>query len=212
MKILFRPIAAWPHRPTPVGARRTWPNARGLSVGRALDLVDHELQAIGCRRDAYIEVDVDDRHIRLDGELRANTVPRSPACIIYADHPRLGTLRWACDQYTRLEYNIRAIAGTLSSLRAVDRYGCVRDNEQFRGFKALPATASQTVSLDAALTILAKYGPRLDAQTSSKDAFARAVRAAQAATHPDRHGGERLLWDEVERALVVLAPVRWREA
>lgn len=210
--VLFRPLAVWPHKATNAWSRSTWPSSRSLTVSKALDHLRQQLRLLGCTRTSFIEVDLDEKHIRQDGQLRADASPRSPGCIVYATHPKLGGLRWACDQYKKLQDNIRAISMTIQSLRAVDRYGCVRDAEQFRGFKALPARASQTLSLDAALSVLAKYGPPLDAQTASKDAFARAVRSAQAATHPDRHEQDRALWDEVERAVVVLAPVKWRES
>lgn len=209
MKILFRPLAVWPHKPTPAYQRKRWPNPKNLTVSRALDMVDTELRMLGARRDAYIEVDIDEKHIRLDGELRSNAIPKTPACIIYAEHPTMGTLRWACDQYTRLEFNIRAIAGTLEALRAVARYGCVRDNEQFRGFKAIASTSTPTLALGAALDILAKYSPRLDLSSATRANFKRAVQHAQAAAHPDKHGGDRVRWDEVERAVVVLAPIQW---
>lgn len=211
MDILFRPLAAWPHKPTYV--RDSWPSSKSLTITKALTHLEQQLRLLGCNNTAFIEADIDEKHIRQDGGLRSTaTTGPNPGCIVFATHPRLGNLRWACDGYRKLPENIRAVSMTIQNLRAIDRYKCVRDNEQFRGFKALPATASQTLSLDAALGILAKYSTRIDAQTASKEAFARAVRAAQAATHPDRHGGDRALWDEVERAVVILAPVRWRES
>ena len=211
MRVIFRPLAAWPHKPT--WSRTSWPSAKSLTTSKALTHLEQQLRLLGCDETAYIEADIDEKHIRLDGELRSTaTTGSNPGCIVFAKHRRLGDLRWACDGYRKLPENIRAVSMTIQALRSVERYRCVRDNEQFRGFKALPAQASQTLSLDAALGVLAKYAPRIDAQTSSKDAFARAVRSAQAATHPDRHDGDRSLWDEVERAVVVLAPVRWRES
>lgn len=211
-EILFRPLNAWPFKLTPSYERREWPNARTLTLTRALGMVADELRLMYCDRGAHIEVDVEEKYIRNDGQLRANASAKTPGCIIYAKHRKLGDLRWACDQFTRLEYNVRAIAATIESLRAVERYGCVRDNEQFWGFKALSATSSATLSVEAALSVLAKYAPRLDVQTSTKEAFAIAVRSAKAKTHPDMFGGDRELWDEVERAVVVLAPIRWRHA
>lgn len=211
MKILFRPLPVWPHKQTV--RRESWPSAKSLTISKALAHLEQQLRLLGCRDVAYIEADIDEKHIRLDGELRSTATFNSmPGCIVFATHGRLGNLRWACDGYRRLPENVRAVSMTIQNLRAIERYKCVRDNEQFRGFKALPATASQTLSLDAALGVLAKYSPRIDPQTGTKAAFAQAVRAAQAATHPDRHINDRTLWDEVERAVVVLAPVRWRES
>jgi hypothetical protein len=43
----------------------------------------------------------------------------------------------ACDRFLDWEDNLRAITKTLESLRAVQRYGIVKDDEQYAGFKAL---------------------------------------------------------------------------
>ena len=118
-EILFRPLNAWPFKLTPSYERREWPNARTLTLTRALGMVADELRLMYCDRGAHIEVDVEEKYIRNDGQLRANASAKTPGCIIYAKHRKLGDLRWACDQFTRLEYNVRAIAATIESLRAV---------------------------------------------------------------------------------------------
>lgn len=209
IEILYRALTIWPFKLTPHYERRDWPNSRGLTLSRALNGVRDELRLMYCEPLAYIEVDTQERNVRQDGQLRADARVNSPGCIIYAKHRKLGDLRWACDAFSRLEYNVRAIAATIENLRAVERYGCVRDAEQFRGFKAIAATSSATLSVEAAVSILAKYAPRLDVQSSTKSEFAIAVRSAKNKTHPDQFGGDRELWDEVERAVVVLAPIRW---
>ncbi|MGV3707975.1 MAG: hypothetical protein ACO1Q7_03975 [Gemmatimonas sp.] len=208
--ILFRPLKMWPFKLTAPHDRRAWPNARGLTLTGALHGVAEELRLMYCDETAYIEVDTSDRNCRQDGQLRADAKVNSPGCIIYAKHRKLGDLRWACDAFSKLEHNVRAIAATIENLRAVERYGCVRDAEQFRGFKAISSTSSATLPVEAALAILGKYSPALDVQASTKEEFAIAVRAAKSKTHPDQFGGDRDLWDEVERAVVVLAPIRWR--
>lgn len=44
-----------------------------------------------------------------------------------------------CDRYTRLESNLHAIALSLEALRGLDRWGAVRREQAFAGFRALPA-------------------------------------------------------------------------
>lgn len=210
IEILYRPLRVWPFKLTPDYLRKSWPNSRGITLGRALDGMRDELRLMYCENTAYIEVDTAERNVRQDGQLRADARVGLPGCIIYAKHRKLGDLRWACDAFNRLEYNVRAIAATIENLRAVERYGCVRDAEQFRGFKAISATSSATLPVEAALTILGKYSRTLDVQSSTKEEFAIAVRTAKSKTHPDQFGGDRDLWDEVERAVVVLAPLRWK--
>lgn len=44
-----------------------------------------------------------------------------------------------CDRYLRLESNLHAIALSLDALRGLDRWGAVRREQAFAGFRALPA-------------------------------------------------------------------------
>lgn len=176
--ILFRPLRAWPHPRTPLAQTSSWPNARKLTLGRSLDL--------------------------LGTELRADARPSSAAVLVYATHPKLGELRWACDGYDTLAQNVRAIAGTIEALRAVDRYRCVRDGEQFRGFKALPASTAPTMSTVEAMQVIAQHsGRRLGVLTNESELKA-AIRLARSVTHPDRNNGDRSGWDAVEAAALIL--------
>lgn len=207
-RIIYRPLSAWPHRPTPSSSRQRWQAQpkylQALTVYKALDLVKRELRLLGVRGTAYIEVDVvGERDVRQDGELRSDARFNGPGCIISAEHPKAGSLRWACDSYTRLEYNIRAIAATIESLRAVERYGCVRDAEQFRGFKAIPSSTGVTLSREAAVKILrAHSGEELRADTHAMTLL-HAFQVARNRTHPDR-GGDPAHWHAVEAAARVL--------
>lgn len=202
--ILFRPLRAWPHARTPFGQTVSWPNARKLTLGRSLELLANELRRMGCQFPAYIEADVAERDVRLDGQLRADARPYSAAVLVYATHRKLGELRWACDGYTTLAQNVRAIAGTIEALRAVDRYRCVRDHEQFRGFKALPASTAPTLTTVRAAELIAQYsGVPLRNLTDATELRA-AVRVARSYHHPDRTGGDRTAWDLIEQAARVL--------
>ncbi len=59
-----------------------------------------------------------------------------------------------------LEYNVYMIAMTLEALRAVDRYGCAAEGQQYRGWAQLPAgnaiTAAEWKSKEDAAGFLAK--------------------------------------------------------
>ena len=57
--------------------------------------------------------------------------------------------------------NVRAVALTLESLRAVDRYGVSQHGEQYRGWQALPAGDGPTSKETAAL-LLASYSPLIE--------------------------------------------------
>lgn len=199
-RIIFRPLRAWPYQPTPAHQREKWPGA--VTVSKALDGLRQQLRLLGCDDLAYIEADVEDRHIRQDGQLYASARAASPAVIVSARHRRLGDLRWANDRYLTFDQNVRAIAMTIQNLRAIDRYGCVRDNEQFTGFKAIHSQASNTMTREAALTVFRRHAssPFVDTHESLQ----RAYRSARSRTHPDVNGGNQSAWDAVEAAARVL--------
>lgn len=82
-------------------------------------------------------VDVDESDVRLDGELRANAKPHSPAVGVSIES-RHGPLLFVCDRFRHWQDNARAIALGLEALRKVERYGIVQSDEQYRGWQALP--------------------------------------------------------------------------
>lgn len=200
--ILFRPLRAWPYRPTPAFQREKWPSK--VTLSKAMDSLKQQLRLLGCDRTAYIECDVEERHIRQDGQLYASARAASPGVIVSAKHRRLGHLRWANDHYASMEENVRAVALTIQNLRAIDRYGCVRDNEQFTGFKALPEKTSQTLSRDAAIGILARHAGVHVSADATADQLLHVYRAARSRTHPDRNGGQQAEFDAVQAAASVL--------
>lgn len=200
-RIIFRPLRSWPYPSTPSFRRQKWPGA--VTVSKALDSLRQQLRLLGCDATAYIEADVEERHIRQDGQLYASARAATPAVIVYARHRRLGNLLWANDQYLTYDQNVRAIAMTIQNLRSIDRYGCVRDNEQFTGFKAIPAQASNTMTRDAAIVVLSRHSgaPVLD---TSPEGLKRAYRSARARVHPDVNNGDQSAWDAVEAAAQAL--------
>lgn len=182
----------------------TWSQCLDL-LGRELDMLD--------ATDIVIEVDVAERGIRMDGQLRGDAKASSPA-VRLAFESNVGPLTYATDAFMRpswrrggmrddWQHNLYAIAKSLEALRLVDRYGVTRRGEQYAGFKALPAgramPASHMTSTDAQVVIREWSGH----QGGDYD-LPRLVRRARAAAHPDRHSGDRTAWDQVERAAAVL--------
>lgn len=152
-----------------------------------------------------LEIDVRDQDIRLDGELRANARPSSPAVRVAFDSKH-GPLTYATDAFPTWQDNVRAIALGLEALRKFARYEINSGTEQYAGFKALPAGRAMPAShmaRDEALTIVCRLA---DQSLVPVDDAGRAatVRRAKAAAHPDRHDGNRTLWDQVEQAAAVL--------
>lgn len=166
-------------------------------------------------RDLVIEVDVPETDFRLNGTLRTRARAATPAVVVAFDSKH-GPMLHRCDTFVAAYYsqgedwqqNVRAIALTLQALRAVDRYGAVDTGQQYQGFKALPAGRAMPAShmtRDQAITILATQvdvpAEHLNLESESlRSTWRRARRNA----HPDKHAGDRSLWDQVEQAARVL--------
>lgn len=169
-------------------------------------------------RDVVMELDVTERDIRIDGMVRANARPASPAVRI-AFESMHGPLTYGTDAFTSWQDNVRAIALGLEALRKVDRYGITNRGEQYTGFKALPSGAPAEVppSMDAdeAWSTIGSYAAQSDRRTIAElrsNATAEELRAmhrrARARWHPDKHDGDQAMWDLVEQAAAVLGVAR----
>lgn len=193
----------------------------------ALELLERELAELDAT-DIVIEVDVDARHIRLDGLLRADAKAKSPG-VRLAFESNVGPLTFATDAFVRgsswayvgtgsdrrrrdtmaqdWQHNLYAIAKSLEALRMVDRYGVTKRGEQYVGLKALPAGRAMPAShmtADEAFDILRHIaGPEAD-----WDDDASLYKKARHAAHPDHRDGDRTLWDQVEQAATVLGVTR----
>lgn len=182
MKHVVRPLQ-WIGPRTPDAARK-----RGVfkaSWSSTLDLLDTELRALDARN-VVLQLDVTDRDIRIDGQIRANAKPGSPAVRLVFDS-RHGPLGYGCDRHAAWEHNVRAIALGMQALRAVDRWG-IGQGAQYRGYREL-TTATDPEHL---IRQSAGVGPHMPLD--------RAWRAARAATHPDRNNGDSTGWNAVEDA------------
>lgn len=206
MRYTVRPISdrtpfTGRHEYTPF--RATWSDT--------LDLLDRELSHLAATN-VVLEVDVaNEGQIRLDGMLRAGAKVTSPAVRLAFDSKH-GPLTYATDRYVGRysgrpadwQENVRAIALALEALRRVDRYGVTKRGEQYAGWKQLPSgsgvAATQMTTADA-LDFLYGLAPEHRRHNANN---ADLVRMARAATHPDRNGGDRSLWDRVEQAARVL--------
>jgi len=164
-------------------------------------LLDRELGQLKATA-VVLQIDVTEDQIRLDGILRANTTPGFPGVRLIAD-TRLGTLSWQTDSCTFWRHNVRSIALGLEALRAVDRYGITSTGEQYKGWLQLEAGTPSTSPREV---FAAMIGHGVDAADQSLTDI-EMWRTARAIAHPDRNGGRRELWDEVEAAAARLGLV-----
>jgi hypothetical protein len=178
-----------------------------------LDLLDRELFHLGARH-VVLEVDIPDGHFRRDGLPRADARASSTAVRLVFDTTRHGTLQYATDRYgadwygrilaTGWQDNVRAIALGLEALRKVDRYGIARSGEQYRGYAQLPA-APAPMTADEAQRVIERYSGLSTYGPTEVPNPLTLIRRARANTHPDRNGGDREAYDQVDRAAQVLA-------
>lgn len=138
-------------------------------------------------RDLVIEADVIEADIRLDGRLRANASPATPAVLVAFDSKH-GPLVYATNRFLWWSDNVRAIALGLEALRKVDRYGITKSGEQYRGWAAIEAGKAPTTR-EQAQALIDSYG---------------GVKPALLATHPD-YGGSVDAFYAVEEARRVLS-------
>lgn len=209
MRYTIRPLTDF----TAFTTSKPKPNPFRASWSDTLELLDKELTHLRAQ-DVIFEVAVQHGDIRLDGMLRANAKVTFHGVRLSFQSTH-GPLSYPCDTYVGRWYgdppdwqiNLRAIAKGLEALRAVDRYGVTRRGEQYTGWKALPPGSTDGAAVpvggmtkDQAYEVLRNATGIPDLQVSDQGL----IRIAKRAAHPDRNGGERTLWDEVERAAAVI--------
>lgn len=136
-----------------------------------------------------LQVDVPDGRIRRDGMLYATARAGFPGVRV-SFTSLYGPLTYSTDRFGDWQDNIRAIALSLSALRAVDRYGVNRSGEQYTGWLAIGAAPAPDPVAEAR-ALIESYG---------------GDKAAVKATHPD-FGGDPAKFIAVQAARKLLAGV-----
>lgn len=203
--LTLRPIQAWPGELMPEGQRKR--SSFSAPWRATLDLLDRELWQLDAHT-RVLQVAMTERDFRIDGMPRAHAKAEHPGIILSFHAPEIGDLSYPCDRFDRWQDNLRAVALALEALRKVDRYGVTRRAEQYRGWKAIEATAMPAaMTLGQAFGVIVKYSGALsdlaDVGTVHPGELARAARAAQRQTHPDT-GGRAEDFQQVQRAMGVL--------
>jgi hypothetical protein len=189
----FVPIADWPGRATPSCQQKK--ATFRASYPDTLDLLEKELNHLGAKG-VLIQAYFDRKDIRNDGWPRASARPKQQGVIVTFEKSTwsggkstVNTMSFPCDTFNGWEDNLRAIAKSLEALRMVDRYGVTRNNEQYRGFTALPAPEPVS-SRDAAIEFLSQVTawPLSQVSADPRGAYREACRT----THPDTGGTHEL--------------------
>lgn len=211
MEFSWKPIVNWPGKRTAKQERSRF----SASAENTRRLVEAELRHLSARN-VVMQADCEASEIRQDGRFRANARMRSSGIVISFDSQH-GPLSFACDRYIDWVDNYRAIGMTMEALRAVSRHGVVKNAEQYKGWKALPAppgsvvsTAATSSDVLAAATWLAEISTsagvplRVQQIRDIRELYEQARRAARSACHPDRLNGNRGPWNQLEAAMRIL--------
>lgn len=206
LEYTVRPIGVWPGKRRPASSRTRSPFKGTWS--RTLDELNREIGMLG-GRSVIFRLDVEERHLRQDGQMRADARPKDPGVLLeFIAGTRSGSPRlvFRCDRYMFWQDNLLAIALGLEKLRAIDRYGITDTSDQYAGFKALPSTTAPTMSADDAACVIddatgSMWFGILDDAAVAKNA----IRSAVFATHPDRNNGDQSAFDRVAAARVILS-------
>ena len=175
----FVPVDVWPGKQTPTYMRKRSPFR--AAYAKTLDLLESELAKLQAK-DILIQAYLDRADIRNDGWPRSSARPKQPG-IIVTFQSRGSSMSFPCDRFDGWEDNLRAVALTLESLRAADRYGVTGNREQYRGFAALPPKSD---TRGAALSFMARVTGWPESQVKSDPQGA--YRLAARACHPDTGG------------------------
>lgn len=199
LQIRFVPIAKWPGQRTQSKQRSQF----SAPWGSTLELLEKELRALRAK-DVLLQTFHTEGQIRQDGLPYANArTPEDPGVILTFESKH-GPLSFPCDTYRDWKDNVRAIALSMEKLRAVDRYGVTKSDEQYRGWKALPGgNTGPTLSALGAARRVATAGFPAETVLNDPVAAKRAIRAAMARAHPDA-GGTAERFHEITQAKEVL--------
>lgn len=199
----IEPIDVWPGEPT----RNRHRSPFKTIWTKVLSHLEREIRHLGGQNIVF-RLQVTQWDINKTGMLRADARIREPGVIIQFVASRLKgspSLLYRCDRFPAWQDNVSAIARGLEALRLVDRYGVTPTDEQYAGFKALPAATQATMTTKAAADIIERNSGYSAEEIEQHISIAKeAVRVAIHRTHPDRNPLHKEKYDQVEAAKRVL--------
>ncbi|WP_431276209.1 J domain-containing protein [Variovorax ureilyticus] len=170
----------------PTGRARTerWrrePAPFDVTFARARDDIVREVELLtGTRHygDAYVVISTNTALARDGLPLAGQRQPDDPGVAVYFTYKKR-QMSFACDRWTKIEDNMRAISKTIEALRSIARWGTGDMLEAaFTGFEALPAPGA----------VRAWWEVLGVARHATKDEITQAYRRAAMDAHPDRGG------------------------
>jgi hypothetical protein len=207
MLVIYHELDRWPYVVTPVRKDALF----SAFYATTTDQITSEIDLLGCDR-FTVGGFAPATKTRRDGWPAADCRPSHPGVAITFTC-RFGQVTMATDQFTDWKDNLRGIALTLQSLRAIGRYGTAPKAEQYRGFLPGPAPVAPATALQAipeallAAEVLLLLGEdeehKAEDLLRDLDLAERTFRRAAIRTHPDQ-GGTSILFRRAQSAITVL--------
>jgi hypothetical protein len=205
LNLTFRPVDEWPGKLRYSRARAPY----SAPLKDTITVLKRELRMLNAKH-IVLQIAIRESDLRLDGLPRAGAVATHPGVILSfetADGPKMR----AFDLFTKWEYNLRALALNLEHLRLANLYGVEERNQQYVGWKVLPAGTGNAAPDEAekAATLLCSATGQIftptHVQAVKTDAvqLRRVYEAAVQRVHPDA-GGDNQTMADVNRAYALL--------
>lgn len=171
-----------------------------------LDLLEYELSKLRAK-DIVIQLEDPEaiKGIRNDGSYRmlSRSYYRNQAGVILTFESPKGNISMPCDRYDDWKDNLRAIALSLEALRAVDRYGVTRGNEQYRGWTQI-GNGHGKMDRASALKLIETLSGASVNPNSPPSTFRGLCRKLKILHHPDHTGGSHETFVAIGQAEEVL--------
>lgn len=178
-------------------------------------LLHREIRLLGAF-EYVMEIDMDERYFRIDGNPRANAVANSPAVAISFEDAT-SPMEFLCGDFYAWQDNVLAIAKGLEALRMIERYGITHAADQYAGFKALGsgiAMPAAQMTVEEAVTFMLEtsggewrrqvgrdgWTPEVREMLRTDPAFrGKVFKVCAQGLHPDA-GGDPVLFDKLVKA------------
>lgn len=215
LDIKIRPITQWPGKENADPIRSQF----SRTYKQTLNDLQHELyKAAAVEGSLIVEMWVEPKDIRLDGQLRASARVFKPGIIFRFSRftgRRIkrsdGSVRhetqdvsYPCDAFNTWQDNLRAIALSMESLRRVERYGVFKYDEIITRLALPSAEGKSTTREDAAAFIAQHSGFAMGDILTDVGTKVAAYRKAAIELHPDR-GGNHDTFLKLQEALKTLS-------
>jgi hypothetical protein len=197
----FKPLQQWPGIRT---KERVYSQFKATWL-QTLDLLEYEL---GKLRASHVVIQIEDpeahKRMRNDGSmtLADKHWPDKAGVVLTFESPK-GNISMPCDRYRYWRDNLRAIALSLEALRAVDRYGVTRGNEQYRGWTQI-GNGNGKMDRASALKFIENLAGAPFGRAATSAHFSEVCRALKIRYHPDRSGGSHETFVAIGQAEEVL--------